>query len=137
MQAKVQVKTMPSKPKQRTVQEVFNVVLDAGLYGAGKPYCFMCNALSCAVGNYGHPPVITPAEYKRAKHSIQRYLQSLAAHRGEYSDSLISALGLYTAYPGWHQHLPTLEGIYRNWAKRPRRPLAGRGSAVAGHPSLD
>ena len=130
----MQTETTPSKPKQRTVQEVFNVVLDAGLYGAGKPYHFMCNALSCAVGNYGHPPIITRAEYGRAKHSIQRYLRSLAAHRDGYSDTLASALGLCTGV-GWHQHLPTLEGIYRNWAKRPRRPLAG--SAVAGHPSSD
>lgn len=119
----------PNTPKPRTVQEVFNVVLDAGLYGDGKPYCFMCNALSCAVGNYGHTPVITPAEYKRARHSIQRYLRSLAANRGEYSDVLVSALGLHVAYPGGNQRPPTLEGIYRNWAKRPRRPLAGPGSA--------
>ena len=104
-------------------------MLDAGLYGAGKPYYYMCNALSCAVGNYGHPPIITQAEYGRAKHSIQRYLQVLADHRGLYSDCLVSALGLYAASPDWHRHLPTLEGIYRNWAKRPRRPLAGPGSA--------
>ena len=119
--------TAPSKPKQRTVQEVFNVVLDAGLYGAGKPYYFMCNALSCAVGNYGHSPIITQAECGRARRSIQRYLQLLAGCGGLYSDSLVSALGLYNG--DWQQHLPTLEGIYRNWAKRPRRPLAGPGSA--------
>ena len=124
----MQAETTPNKPKQRTVQGVFNVVLDAGLYGAGKPNAFMCNALSCAVGNYGDVPIITQAEYGRAKHSIQRYLRRLAAHRGAYSDSLVSALGL-DLVADWHQHLPTLEGIYRNWAKRPRRPLAGRGSA--------
>ena len=123
----MQAEITPSKPKQRTVQEVFNVVLDAGLYGVGKPYHFMCNALSCAVGNYGHPPIITPAEYRRARRSIQRYLQLLAGHHGAYSDTLASAL-LYSG-SSCHQHLPLLEDIYRNWAKRPRRPLAGRGSA--------
>ena len=126
----MQAEITPSKPKQRTVQEVFNVVLDAGLYGAGKPHDFMCNALSCAVGNYGHPPIITQAEYGRARRSIQRYLQVLADHRGLYSDCLVNALELHDASSSdWHRHLPTLEGIYRNWAKRPRRPLAGRGSA--------
>lgn len=129
MQTETQAETTPSKPRYRTVQEVFNAVLDAGLYGAGKPYCFMCNALRCALGNYGHAPVITPTEYALAERSIRLYLRLLAGHRGEYSDSLISALGLYNALPGWHQHLPTLEGIYRNWAKRPRRPLARPGSA--------
>ena len=128
MQTEAQPETTPNKPKQRTVQEVFNVVLDAGLYGADKPYHFMCNALSCAVGNYGHPPIITQAEYGRAKHSIQRYLRRLVAHRYWYPDTLVGALGL-SSCPDWHQHLPTLEGIYRNWAKRPRRPLAGPGSA--------
>ena len=123
----MQAETTPNKPKQRTVQEVFNVVLDAGLYGAGKPYAFMCNALKCAVGNYGRPPIITQAEYGRAQRSILKYLRSLAAHRDGYSDTLASALGLCTGVY-WHQHLPTLEGIYRNWAKRPRRPLAGRGT---------
>lgn len=28
----MQAETTPNKPKQRTLQEVFNVVLDAGLY---------------------------------------------------------------------------------------------------------
>lgn len=135
MQA-MQTETTPSKPKQRTVQEVLNVVLDAGLYGAGKPYCFMCNALSCAVGNYGHTPIITRAEYKRATSSILLYLRLLARHRDGYSDTLASALGLY-AGSDWGRHLPLLEGIYRNWAKRPRRPLAGPGSAVDKRPSLD
>ena len=62
----------PGKPKPRTVQEVFNVVLDAGLYGVGKPYYFMCNALACAVGGlrahaHYHPPGVRPskAEYRR------------------------------------------------------------------------
>lgn len=129
MQTEMQTETTPSKPKQRTVQEVFNVVLDAGLYGADKPCQFMCNALSYAMGNYGHAPIITRAEYTRAKRSIKRYLRVLADRRGLYSDSLVSALGLYAAGSDWQQHLPILEGAYRNWAKRPRRPLAGRGSA--------
>ena len=117
----------PSKPKQRTVQEVFNVVLDAGLYGAGKQYVFMCNALKRAAGHYGDAPIITQAEYGRAQRSILKYLRLLAAHNTGYSDTLASALGFYTG--DWRQRLPMLEGIYRNWAKRPRRPLAGRGSA--------
>lgn len=124
----MQAETTPNKPKQRTVQEVFNIVLDAGLYGADKPYQFMCNALSFAVGDYGHAPIITPAECERAKRRIQRYLQLLADRRGLYSDTLVSALGLYKA-GDWRQQISTLEGIYRNWAKRPRRPLAGPGSA--------
>ena len=127
----MQTETTPSKPKQRTVQKVFNVVLDAGLHGAGKPYHFMCNALSCAVGDYGHAPIITQAEYRRATRSIWRYLRVLAGYRGPYpypySGALISALGLYDG-PDWRKHLPTLEGIYRNWAKRPRHPLYGPGS---------
>ena len=127
MQAETTV-TAPGKPKQRTVQEVFNVVLDAGLYGVGKPYYFMCNALACAAGDYGHPPIITRQEYAQAKRSIGRYLRLLAGHRGTYSDSLVSALGLYNN-ADWRQHIPLLAGIYRNWAKRPRRPLAGPGSA--------
>ena len=122
----MQAEITPSKPKQRTVQEVFNVVLDAGLYGVGKPHYFMCNALSYAVGNYGHPPIITQSEYRRARRSIRRYLQLLGGRCGLYSDSLVSALGLYSG--NWRQHIPTLEGIYRNWAKRPRRPLAGPGA---------
>ena len=128
MQAEVQAETAPSKPKQRTVQAVFNVVLDAGLYGDGKPYVFMCNALKYAVGHYGHTPIITPAEYRRAARSIQRYLRVLAGHRDGYSDTLVSALGLYLG-EDWRRYLPFLEGVYRNWAKRPRRPLEGPGSA--------
>lgn len=132
----MQAETTPNKPKQRTVQEVFNVVLDAGLYGAGKPYVFMCNALSCAVGNYGHEPIITPTEYALATRSIALYLRLLAGLRGQYSDTLVSALGLYTA--DYRRHPPlTLEGIYRNWAKRPRRPLDGPGSATDKRPPLD
>ena len=47
---------------------------------------------------------------------------SLNGDRGQYSDTLVDALGIYT--DDWpEQHLPLLEGIYRNWAKRPRRPL--------------
>lgn len=122
----MQAETTPNKQKQRTVQEVFNVVLDAGLYGADKPYQFMCSALPFAVGDYGHAPIITPAECRRAKRSIRRYLQLLADHRGAYADCLVSALGLYNG--NWRQHIPTLEGIYRNWAERPRRPLCGPGS---------
>lgn len=64
MQAEMQAETTPSKPKQRTLQEVFNVVLDAGLYGAGKPHYFMCNALKRAAGYHGHAPIITEAEYR-------------------------------------------------------------------------
>lgn len=128
MQTEVQTETTPSKPKQRTVQEVFNVVLDAGLYGAGKPYVFMCHALSCAVGNSGHPPIITRQEYSLAKRSIRLYLRLLAGHGGGCPDTLVSALVLHVDRD-WKRHLPLLEGIYRNWAKRPRRPLAGPGSA--------
>lgn len=128
MQTEMQAETTPNKPKQRTVQEVFNVVLDAGLYGAGKPHCFMCNALQRAAGRYGHAPIITRAEYYRAKRSIWLYLRMLCDHGGEYSETLSGALGLTNS--DWRQHLPTLEDIYRNWAKRPRRPLAGPGAAV-------
>lgn len=123
----MQAEITPSKPKQRTLQEVFNVVLDAGLYGAGKPHPFMCNALKHATGYHGHAPIITEAEYRCAKRSIGRYLRLLAGHSGVSSYTLVGALGVST--DNWRQHLPTLEGIYRNWAKRPRRPLAGRGSA--------
>ena len=130
----MQAETAPNKPKQRTVQGVFNVVLDAGLYGAGKPYAFMCNALKYAAGDYGHAPIITPAEAMLARRSIERYLRLLARHRDGCSDTLASALGLHGA--DWRQHLPTLEGIYRNWAKRPRRPLYGPGSRD-GRSSLD
>lgn len=126
MQAEMQAETTPNKPKQRTLQEVFNVVLDAGLYGAGKPHYFMCNALKRAAGYQGHAPIITEAEYRCAKRSIWLYLRLLAGHSGESSHTLASALGVYD---DWRQHLPTLEGIYRNWAKRPRRPLVGPGSA--------
>lgn len=136
MQAEMQAETTPNKPKQRTLQEVFNVVLDAGLYGAGKPHNFMCIALKRAAGYHGHAPIITEAEYRCAKRSIWLYLRLLAGHSGGFSDTLAGALGVAND-DDWRQHLPTLEGIYRNWAKRPRRPLAGRGSAVAGHPSLD
>lgn len=135
MQAEMQAETTPNKPKQRTLQEVFNVVLDAGLYGAGKPYYFMCSALKHAVGYHEHAPIITEAEYRCAKRSIGLYLRLLTGPSGESSYTLAGALGV--SDDNWRQHLPTLEGIYRNWAKRPRRPLAGRGSAVAGHPSLD
>lgn len=123
----MQAETTPNKPKQRTVQEVFNVVLDAGLYGAGKPYVFMCNALKCAAGDYGHAPITTPAEAMRARRSIELYLRLLAGHSGRYWDTLAAAHGLLTS--DWHRYLPALEGIYRNWAKRPRRPLYGPGSA--------
>lgn len=122
----MQAETTPNKQKQRTVQEVFNVVLDAGLYGIDKPYQFMCNALKYAAGYYGHAPIITPAESMRARRSIQRYLRLLASHNGQYWDTLASALGLYGA--SRRQRLSTLEGIYRNWAKRPRRPLCGPGA---------
>ena len=123
MQTEMQTETTPSKPKQRTVQEVFNVVLDAGLYGAGKPHYFMCSALKCAVGDYGHAPIITPTESARARRSIELYLRMLSGHIGHRADTLATALGIYNNT--WRQHLPTFEGIYRNWAKRPRRPLYG------------
>lgn len=115
--------TPSSKPKQRTVQEVFNVVLDAGLYGIGNPCIYMCNALKRAVGEYGYAPIITPAEYERATRSIRLYLRLLNGDRNHYSDTLVGALGMYT--DDWHKHhLHVLEKIYRNWANRPRRPLA-------------
>lgn len=118
--------TTSSKPKRRTVQEVFNVVMDAGLYGVGKPYFYMCNALKCAGGYYGDTPIITPAEYVMAKRSICLYLRLLDGDRSHRSDTLVCALGMYT--DDWRQHLPLLEGIYRNWGERPRRPLGITGT---------
>lgn len=57
-----------------------------------------------------------------AKRSIRLYMRLLNGDRGQYSDTLVDALGIYT--DDWHeQHLPLLEGIYRNWGKRPRRAL--------------
>lgn len=92
----------------RTVQEVFNDVIDEGFYfdesTYGKSARHMCGALYYAWYN-GH---ITEAEYQRADAEIREYLQDHAFLR--------YALEV-TGLP--HEYEDRL-AIYRNWANRPK-----------------
>ena len=95
----------------RTIQEIFNVVIEAGLYGKGN---FMCFSLEEAV-NTG---LISASEFCATKCEIDAYL-----HTGVGSNTLISSLAssgnLNKEEIGKGYTKVDLTRIYKDWANRP------------------
>lgn len=99
------------------VQEVFNKVIDAGLYWPGEDpqefQEFMCHALARA-RNSG---VITRMEHNAAQEAIWEYMHSIDpmayALIGMLSRKLRSTLTTPAMRKG------NLTELYRNWANRP------------------
>lgn len=96
--------------KQRTVQEVFNVVIAKDIYPINEHY--MCVALEQAVTDH----FITVAECSSAKLEITNYLAELS--QGEP----FRPSSLYTAFErlGLERAPRDLLTIYQDWANRPR-----------------
>lgn len=97
------------------VQEVFNKVIDAGLYwGAGGAGCsYMCNALRGAAREAG---VISQDEFNAALDEVQQYVACLAGD-GDPQRALAGVFHLYFDSSAY------LDGdfteLYRDWANRP------------------
>lgn len=94
-----------------TIQETFDAVIDAGIYG--RSFQFMCNALDVAVNT----DVILPEEAASALSAIQGYLDALGYSK---HGSLAGALKHAGIIPPCYSHaayvcLP----IYRDWDNRP------------------
>lgn len=111
----------------RTLQEVFDAVIDTGVYsgdvgdvlvGHLETYkCeFMCSCLNRAlIGD-----VITEAEYKRNMASIEAYIIKLG---GVGNGCVLHTVLLKAELVPNQSHdesFSTMLGIYTNWAKRPQ-----------------
>jgi len=98
----------------RTLQEIFDVVIEGGYYGSRKTgvVCdaYMCFALSNASGE-----LITQEEAAFANSHIQKYLDSL---------SYGNVLTLKGALRGnnFPRSSKDLLAIYKDWETRPRLP---------------
>ena len=96
------------------VQEVFNKVIDAGLYWGGEVSpVYMCNALARA----RRGGIITLYEQVAAREAIEEYMHGIdpGAHAlvGALSRKLRGALITPAMRKG------NLTALYRNWANRP------------------
>lgn len=98
----------------RTIQEVFNAVIEAEVYGFSweAKYDYMCIALKDAYESLG---LITREEYVVTKQCIEEYLEELDV---PYPDDGTLAQALYA------NNLPNTEddllAIYKDWDDRPR-----------------
>lgn len=90
-----------STRKARTVQEIFNAVIDSGCYSETRR--FMCPAL-CAARASG---VITPKEHKLASEEIKTYLGDIPC--------LILVLGGYLT----PVNFSATKAVYQNWDNKP------------------
>lgn len=115
----------PAKPKPRTIQEIFNLAIEAGFYrdtcegfatrtGASR---FMCNSVDMLVNN----EIITKNEAEKAEISIQKYIASLG-----HSGTLSFALACY----GLPCEFLDCLAIYSNWKSRPRPKSKTKAKAV-------
>lgn len=109
----------------RTTQEVFRVLIAAGLYGHDTRY--MCNSLELAERS----GIITAEERSACQQAIKRYMQALIPQDGDVH-AYIMALACGSAWPEG-PHLPLLSScaqdaewaekvgtvLYWNWDNRP------------------
>lgn len=96
------------------VQEVFNKVIDAGLYWAGRDSRgFMCHALQYAYSWR----IISRAECTAAQEAIWEYMSSI----DPLEHALVGALGrrLPHALTTPAMREGNLTELYRDWANRP------------------
>lgn len=103
------------KPKPRKLQEIFDVIIDAGYFqwdalelglsNTASP--FMCHAIGIAMLHN----TITLSEHAKARRAIKTYLKS---HR-----VLINALRDVAKVKEAVTY-KDCENVYRNWAKRPK-----------------
>lgn len=95
----------------RTIQEIFNVVIEAGLYGKGTFMCF-------SLGRAEDAGLITSLESSTAIQVISDYLNT-----GVGSNTLISSLAssgnLNKEEIGKGYTKVDLTRIYKDWANRP------------------
>lgn len=104
----------------RSLQEIFNVAIDAGVYYphyGGTAECgayrseFMCNALHSISGSFG-VELITDAEYEYAVAEIQAYIR-------EYTEDDCT-LCMILKEQGKPYNFEARLAIYKDWANRPR-----------------
>lgn len=93
------------------VQEVFDKVIDAGLYWAYEDsHEFMCHALRSAY----RLRIISPVERTVAEKAIQTYMHSIDPD----APALVGALSR-SALTTPAMRVGNLTELYRNWANRP------------------
>jgi hypothetical protein len=106
-----QGESSPQKP--RKIQEIFDAVIDARIYGIGICQCdYMCNALSQAE----RKGIITKKEKTRATQSINTYLEKLTKEPDCYGFVTLKRALKFSGLP--FDRLSRL-AIYQNWNKRP------------------
>lgn len=93
----------------RTVQETFNAVIDAGLYGDGNPW--MCHALDDALA----AKIISEDDWREALAEIKSYLEP---SRSLSLNGHLALMHRSVYYAKEHTNL----NIYRDWANRPVNP---------------
>lgn len=99
----------------RTVQQLFNVVIDSGHYSNTNPYtaekgsAWMC----CAVGDAYEEHLITYDEREKVLRAINGYLHSMYGGQGLLRTAL-NENGLPCEF---NDRL----AIYRDWKNRPRK----------------
>ena len=117
----------------RPIQEIFNLVIDEGLYALSFCQEYMCDALAEAHGGLDEP-LITKQELLAAMDEIETYL------RKPYEDfpppffSLEHALAYNELPHNWEARL----AIFKDWENRPRlaRPLQEIFDLLLGDPTL-
>lgn len=103
--------------KARTVQQLFDAVIDGGFYSEDysrydepcPPSAWMC----CAVISANKAKCITSAEAEKMRRAIHRYMGSLFIGAGTLSTALRNA----HQPAGFNDRL----AIYRDWKNRPRK----------------
>lgn len=103
--------------KPRTVQQLFDAVIDGGFYSATwerwdepfPPSEWMC----CAVTSANRAKCITDAEDEKLRRAIERYMCSLCLGAGTLSTAL-RAVGKPALFSD-------RLAIYRDWKNRPRK----------------
>lgn len=104
----------------RPIQEVFDAVINAGVYyptSTGRAECgayrseFMCNALNNASGSFG-AELITDAEYAAAIAEINAYIET-------YGPVVEHTLGCALRGRGLPHDFEARLAIYKDWANRP------------------
>lgn len=103
--------------KARTVQQLFNAVIDGGFYSDAlnrydepfPPSEWMC----CAVTSANRAKCITDAEAEKLRRAIERYMISLCLGAG----TLSTALRAVNKPASFSARL----AIYRDWKNRPRK----------------
>lgn len=103
--------------KARTVQQLFNVVIDGGFYSEDynrweepfPPSECMC----CAVSSANRAKCITDAEAEKMRRAINRYMGSLCFNASTLSTALRAI-----NKPAWFNDRLA---IYRDWKNRPRK----------------